>query len=117
VLVDDQDMVRRGLSVFLKAYEDFELVGEATNGRDAVSLCHKLLPDIVLMDIYMPEMDGVTATQQIIQRHPAIRVIALTSLRDDQMVARMMHAGAVDYIVKDASIDDLAFAIRKAAAR
>jgi two-component system, NarL family, response regulator LiaR len=112
VLVDDHDMVRKGLSVFLHAFEDFELVGEATNGFEAVSLCDELLPDIVLMDIYMPQMDGVTATQQIKQRHPQIRVIALTSLKDDQLVTRMLNAGADDYVLKDASIDQLAAAIR-----
>lgn len=115
VLVDDQDVVRRGLSVFLQAYEEFELVGEATNGVEAVRICQRVMPDIVLMDIYMPEMDGVTATQQIVQRDPRVRVIALTSLRDDEMVARMKHAGAVSYILKDASIDELASAIRQAA--
>jgi two-component system, NarL family, response regulator LiaR len=114
IIVDDQDVVRRGLSVFLNAFEDFELVGEATNGVDAVSLCDTLLPDIVLMDIYMPQMDGLTATQKIRQRHPEIRVIVLTSLKDDEILSRMMHAGAVNYILKDASIDELAAAIRKA---
>jgi two-component system, NarL family, response regulator LiaR len=114
IIVDDQDVVRRGLSVFLDAFEDFELVGEATNGVEAVALCDSLQPDIVLMDIYMPQMDGLTATQKIRQRHPQIRVIVLTSLKDDEILSRMMHAGAVNYILKDASIDELASAIRKA---
>ena len=114
IIVDDQDVVRRGLSVFLDAFEDFELVGEASNGAEAVALCDTLLPDIVLMDIYMPQMDGLTATQKIRQRHPEIRIIVLTSLKDDEILSRMMHAGAVNYILKDASIDELAAAIRKA---
>jgi NarL family two-component system response regulator LiaR len=114
LVVDDQDVFRQGISAFLGALEDCELVGTAENGVDAIALCDELLPDVVLMDIYMPRMDGLTATQKIKQRHPNIRVVVLTSLKDDEILSRMMHAGAVNYILKDASIDELAAAIRNA---
>jgi DNA-binding NarL/FixJ family response regulator len=115
MIVDDHDVVRRGLAVFLRAFEDFELVGDASNGSEAIVLCEKLKPDVVLMDIVMPHMDGVEATQQITRLYPQIKVIALTSLKDDLLVAQMLGAGAVSYILKDASIDELAETLRSAA--
>ncbi|NWF67573.1 MAG: response regulator transcription factor [Chloroflexi bacterium] len=114
LIVDDHDVVRRGLGVFLRAFEDFELVGEASNGLEAISMCAEKQPNVVLMDIVMPEMDGITATQHIHQRYPAIRVIALTSLKDDELVNKMLRAGAASFILKDTSIDCLADAIRSA---
>jgi NarL family two-component system response regulator LiaR len=115
MIVDDHDVVRRGLAVFLRAFEDFELVGDASNGSEAIALCDKLKPDVVLMDIVMPHMDGVEATQQITRLYPQIKVVALTSLKDDLLVAQMLGAGAVSYILKDASIDELAETLRSAA--
>ena len=115
VIVDDHDMVRSGLSVFLESFEDMELVGEAANGVEAVRLCARVQPDVVLMDLLMPEMDGVAATQAIRQANPQIQVIALTSFAEDQLVERALRAGTIGYLLKNASIDELANAIRAAA--
>ena len=115
VVVDDHDMVRSGLSVFLESFPDLELVGEAANGVEAVRLCARVNPHVVLMDLVMPEMDGVAATQAIRQADPQIQVIALTSFAEDQLVEHALRAGAIGYLLKNISIDDLANAIRAAA--
>ncbi|MBL8164499.1 MAG: response regulator transcription factor [Anaerolineae bacterium] len=114
MVVDDHDVVRRGLQVFLLAFEDLQLIGEAANGEDAVSICERMQPDVILMDIIMPGMDGIEATQIIRQRFPHINILALTSLKDDALAEKMLQAGAVDYILKNALIDELADAIRAA---
>ncbi len=114
ILVDDHDMVRRGLAVFLQAFDDLQLVGEAANGTEALHLCAECQPDVVLMDLIMPEMDGVTATRAIRQRHPDIRVIALTSFKDEELVEAALQAGAISYLLKNVSINELAEAIRAA---
>ena len=114
VVVDDHDVVRRGLSIFLRAFNDLKMIGQAANGHEAISVCEELLPDVVLMDLIMPEMDGIEATEIITKRFPQIHVIALTSLKDDAMVQKMLRAGAVAYILKNASIDELAQSIRTA---
>ena len=111
MIVDDHDVVRRGLNIFFQAYDDLELVGEAVNGAEAVKLCDELKPDVVLMDLIMPEMDGITATGIIRRNHPHTQVIALTSFQDDESMQSMMQAGAVGYLLKNASIDELADAI------
>jgi two-component system, NarL family, response regulator LiaR len=108
MIVDDQDVVRRGLSLFFEAFDDLKLVAEASNGVQAVELCDEILPDVVLMDLMMPEMDGITATRIIRQRHPNIQVIALTSVQDDTSVRQMLDAGALGYLLKNASVDELA---------
>lgn len=108
MVVDDQDVVRRGLSLFLAAFDDLELIGEAPNGVEAVRLCGELQPDVVLMDLMMPEMDGIQATRLIRQQYPQIQVIALTSIQDDNSVREMLEAGAIGYLLKNASIDELA---------
>jgi NarL family two-component system response regulator LiaR len=115
VIVDDHDMVRSGLAVFLESFEDLELVGEAADGFDAVRLCARSRPDVVLMDLVMPEMDGTEATRAIRQADPHVQVIALTSFAEDQLVEQALRAGAIGYLLKNVSIDDLANAIRAAA--
>lgn len=114
MLVDDHTMVRRGLATFLKVFDDLELAGEAANGEDAIQLCARVLPDVVLMDMVMPDMDGVTATQAIRQQFPAVQVIALTSFKDKGLVQDALEAGAIGYLLKDVSADELAQAIRAA---
>lgn len=111
MIVDDHDVVRRGLNIFFQAYDDLELVGEAVNGAEAVKLCKELHPDVVLMDLIMPEMDGITATTIIRREFPQTQVIALTSFQDDESMQSMMDAGAAGYLLKNASIDELAEAI------
>jgi NarL family two-component system response regulator LiaR len=108
MIVDDHDVVRRGLAIFLQAFDHLQLVAEAVNGAEAVQLCGEIHPDVVLMDLMMPEMDGITATRLIRQRYPETRVIALTSYRDDETVAAVAQAGAVGYLMKNSSIDELA---------
>lgn len=115
MLVDDHAVVRSGLSAFLFAYEDLELVGEASNGERALALCRQAQPDVVLMDLMMPGMDGATATRHIRENHPDTQVIALTSFKEEEMVEEALKAGAIGYLLKDVSADDLAKAIRAAA--
>lgn len=114
LLVDDHAMVRRGLGAFLSVYPDLQLVGEAESGADALEQCARLQPDVVLMDLMMPEMDGATATAAVRRQFPQTRVIALTSFRDDELVQRVIQAGAIGYLLKNVSGGDLAQAIRAA---
>lgn len=114
IVVDDHDMVRRGLAAFLDIQPDLELVGEATNGAQALPLCKRLQPDVVLMDLIMPEMDGVTALQTIRAKWPEIQVIALTSFPEQELVQRALRAGAIGYLLKNVTVDELAGAIRAA---
>jgi two-component system, NarL family, response regulator LiaR len=114
MLVDDHTMVRRGLATFLKVYDDLELVGEAADGETAVQLCGRILPDVVLMDMVMPDMDGVTATEKIRQQFPTVQVIALTSFKEEKLVQDALQAGAIGYLLKDISAAKLAQAIRAA---
>jgi two-component system, NarL family, response regulator LiaR len=114
VLVDDHTMVRRGLATFLKVYDDLELVGEAADGQAAIQLCAQVQPDVVLMDMVMPDMDGATATRLIRQQFNSIQVLALTSFKEESLVQSALQAGAIGYLLKDVSADDLAQAIRAA---
>jgi two-component system, NarL family, response regulator LiaR len=114
MLVDDHTMVRRGLATFLMVYDDLELAGEAAGGRDALQLCAEVLPDVVLMDMVMPDMDGVTATRAIRRQFPNVQVIALTSFKEEGLVQNALRAGAIGYLLKDVSADELAQAIRAA---
>jgi NarL family two-component system response regulator LiaR len=114
MIVDDHDMVRRGLATFLKVKADLELVGEASNGQQALQVCEKVQPDIILMDLVMPEMDGMTATRTILERWPHIQVIALTSFQEKELVQEALQAGVISYLLKNVSVDELAEAIRSA---
>jgi NarL family two-component system response regulator LiaR len=116
MLVDDHDMVRKGLGVLLRVKGDLELVGEAENGEEAVHLCEKLRPDVVLMDLKMPKMNGAAATQVIKERWPRVQVIALTSFQEKELVQEALKAGAISYLLKNVSAGDLADAIRSASA-
>jgi NarL family two-component system response regulator LiaR len=114
MLVDDHTMVRRGLATFLKVFDYLELVGEAENGTDALKLCDEVLPDVVLMDMVMPDMDGATATAMIRQKYPQIQILVLTSFKEGELIKNALEAGAIGYLLKDVSADDLARAIRSA---
>src|SRR5512138_30910 len=114
MLVDDHTMVRRGLATFLKIFDDLQLVGEAENGEAAVCLCAEALPDVILMDMVMPDMDGAVATRLIRQQFPQVQVIALTSFKEGDLVKNTLEAGAIGYLLKDVSADELARAIRAA---
>ncbi len=116
LVVDDHAVVRRGLATFLLASSDLLLAGEAGSGAEAVQLCGEVQPDVVLMDLVMPDMDGATATQQIRQRCPDVHVLALTSFHDEDLVQRALQAGAIGYLLKNVSADQLADAIRAASA-
>lgn len=114
MLVDDHTMVRKGLATFLKVFDDLELVGEAGNGADAIKRCGAILPDVVLMDMVMPDMDGATATTMIRQKYPHVQVLVLTSFKEGELITKALEAGAIGYLLKDVSADDLARAIRSA---
>jgi NarL family two-component system response regulator LiaR len=114
VIVDDHDMVRRGLAAFLKAKPDLELVGQASNGKEALLVCEQAQPDVILMDLVMPEMSGAEATQAIRERCPEVQVIALTSFEEKELVQEALQAGAISYLLKNVSAHDLAEAIRAA---
>ena len=114
MICDDHSVVREGLRTYLQLEDHIDLVGEASNGREAVTLASKLQPDVILMDLQMPEMDGIAATQAIKERTPSARVIVLTSFTDDQHVLPAIKAGATGYILKDASAEELLQAIEAA---
>jgi DNA-binding NarL/FixJ family response regulator len=114
LLIDDHMVVRKGLSFFLSTQGDFELVGEAENGKQALEKIAELKPDIVLMDAVMPEMDGIEATAQIKKNYPEVKVIILTSFSDQDHVLPALRAGAVGYLLKDVQPEQLGDAIRGA---
>ena len=114
MIVDDHAVVRSGLSAFLLAYDDLEHVGDAAGGAEAVSQCMSLRPDVVLMDLVMPDVDGAEATRRIKEACPEVQVIALTSYKEDDLVQGALKAGALSYLLKNVTADELADAIRKA---
>lgn len=114
LIVDDHGMVRRGLNAYLKNEPGIEVVGDAKDGQQALALCERLHPDVVLMDLVMPEMNGVDATQTIHQRWPHIQVIALTSFQEKDLVQEALQAGAISYLLKNITGQELADAIRAA---
>jgi NarL family two-component system response regulator LiaR len=114
MLVDDHAMVRKGLATFLKIFDDLQLVGEAESGAAAIKLCSEVLPDVILMDMVMPDMNGAAATRAIRQQFPQVQVIALTSFKEGDLVKNALEAGAIGYLLKDISADELVHAIRAA---
>jgi NarL family two-component system response regulator LiaR len=114
LIVDDHSMVRKGLMTFLKNRQDLEIVGEARDGQEAADLCVRLQPDVILMDLVMPVLGGVAATRLIRQRCPEAQVIALTSFQEKELVQEALQAGAIGYLLKNVSGDELAEAIRQA---
>jgi two-component system, NarL family, response regulator LiaR len=116
LLVDDHMVVRSGLSTVLSVFDDLKLVGEAGDGEEAVRVCERLQPDVILMDLLMPKMDGVTAIKAIKTRWPQIQIIALTSFKEKEYVEGALKAGTNGYLLKDVSAEELVNAIRKAVA-
>ncbi|MGD2039522.1 MAG: response regulator transcription factor [Anaerolineae bacterium] len=116
LIVDDHGVVRQGLRMYLALDPELEVVGEAVNGEEAVRLAHKLAPDVILMDLLMPVMDGIAATATIRRELPDVEVIALTSVLEDSAVYGAMRAGAIGYLLKDTGAGDLCRAIKAAAA-
>ena len=114
MLVDDHAVVRSGLGAFLTAFDDLELVAEAGSGEEAVRLCEEAKPDVVMMDLVMPGMDGAAATKAIREKCPHIQIIALTSFKEEELVEGVLQAGAIGYLLKNVSADELADAIRAA---
>lgn len=116
LIADDHSVVRQGLRMFLDLEEDIELVGEASNGREAVGLARRFKPDVVLMDLLMPEMDGIAATEVIRRELPDTQIVALTSVLEDQAIFDAVRVGAISYLLKDTESEKLCDAIRAAAA-
>ncbi|NTU84267.1 MAG: response regulator transcription factor [Chloroflexales bacterium] len=116
VLVDDHEMVRQGLATFLAVYDDLALVGEACSGAEALAICAAAQPDVVLMDLMMPDMDGPAATRALKAQQPCVQVIALTSFPEPGLLQRALQAGAISYLLKNVSALELHAAIRAAAA-
>ena len=114
MLVDDHAVVRRGLRGFLELLKDFDVVGEAENGREAVSAAERLVPDVILMDLLMPEMGGLEAIAAIKGAHPEIEIVAVTSFIEEEKVTAALEAGAAGYLLKDAEAEEVAQAIRAA---
>ena len=116
VLADDQTLVRQGIRTLLELEEGIKVVGTAANGREAVAAVERLRPDVVLMDVRMPEFDGVAATRALAERFPEVAVVILTTFDDDEYVFEGLKAGARGYLLKDVSSDDIAEAVRTVAA-
>ncbi|MEO1378005.1 MAG: response regulator transcription factor, partial [Cyanobacteria bacterium J06635_10] len=112
VLVDDQHLIRQGLKALLELEPDLEIVGEAANGQEAVVMVEKLQPDVVLMDIRMPRMDGVAATREIKNKFPQTKILVLTTFDDDEYIKAALQNGAMGYLLKDTPSEELAVAIR-----
>ena len=116
LIVDDHAMVRRGMRDFLDLHDDLEVVGEASDGLEALEVPDALLPDVIVMDLLMPRMDGIVATAELKARHPAIEVVVITSFIEEDRITAAIEAGASGFLLKDAEADDLAGAIRSARA-
>lgn len=112
IIIDDHRVVHQALAEMIGFVDDFELVAQGSNGMEAVELCNQFQPDVVLMDVVMPGLDGVEATRQILAKNPGIKVIALSSFQDSDSVNSMLRNGASGYILKNASVDELEDVIR-----
>lgn len=112
LLVDDQTLVRQGMASLLSLEEDFQIIGQAGNGEEAIQQAQELIPDVILMDIRMPVKDGVYATKIIRERCPEIKILVLTTFDDDEYIVQIMQAGASGYLLKDSPTEELASAIR-----
>ena len=115
LVVDDHDLFRAGLASLLAAHPDIEVVAQASGGRMGVRLAHELQPDVVLMDVRMPDLEGPDATREILERHPSTRIVALTVVSDEADVAAVVEAGACGFLAKDTPIDGVVLAVRAAA--
>jgi NarL family two-component system response regulator LiaR len=115
MIVDDHPIVRNGIRFSLLAFDDIEVLGEAGSGAEVLDLCAQLQPDVILMDLLMPGMDGVETTRALRATFPQIKVLALTSFQEGNLVQRALQAGAIGYLLKDITIDELARAVRLAA--
>jgi two-component system, NarL family, response regulator LiaR len=116
MIVDDHTVVRSGLGAVLAVSDDMSLVGEAGDGEEAIQLCELVQPDVILMDLLMPKMDGIAATKAIHERWPKVRIIALTSFKEREYVEGVLKVGATSYLLKNVSADELVSAIRRAVA-
>ncbi len=114
MIVDDHDMVRKGLKAYLLTEPDFTITGEASNGKEAITLATEIKPDVILMDLIMPEMTGIEATREIMAVLPHTKIIIITSFYDDEQVFPAIEAGAFSYLLKTASADEIISTIRKA---
>jgi two-component system, NarL family, response regulator LiaR len=114
MIVDDHDIVRRGLALFLSGFDDLIFVGEASNAPDAIRICGEVQPDVILMDMFLPDLDGVTLTHTIRSEYPNIRVVILTSAKDEALVQAALQAGAISYMLKNISVMEMAETIRAA---
>jgi NarL family two-component system response regulator LiaR len=115
LLVDDHKLVRQGVRAFLEAHDDFLVIGEAESGAQAIELAEEHIPDVVLMDLIMPEMDGVTATRLVKNTSPRSQIVVLTSYHDDEHIFPALEAGATSYVLKDIDMEELAETIRRTA--
>lgn len=114
MIVDDHDIVRRGLSMFLNGFDDLSLVAEAANGQDAIRICGEIRPHVVLMDMMLPDTDGISLTRTIRAENPAIQVVMLTSSKEENLVQQALQAGAIGYMLKNVSVLDMVATIRLA---
>ncbi|PZO44138.1 MAG: DNA-binding response regulator [Pseudanabaena frigida] len=112
LLIDDQDLIRRGMKALLKSDAELQVIGEGKNGIEAIALVETLQPNVVLMDVRMPEMDGVAATREICQRFPQVKVLIMTTFDDREYITQALRFGAAGYLLKDTPFEELAQAIR-----
>lgn len=114
MIVDDHEVVRRGLSMFLAGFPDLSLVGEASNAQDALRICAEVQPDVILMDMMLPDTDGVTLTRTLRTQNPTVQVVMLTSAKDEHLVQGALNAGAIGYMLKNISVPEMVHTIREA---